>query len=43
MGFLSKRFNSANLLFFENFDDGNFDLKNKSTFQMVVKHGHDFK
>lgn len=37
MGFLFKRFKSA--LFFENFDDGNFDLKNKSTFQMVVQDG----
>jgi len=39
MGFLFKRFKSANLLFFENFDDGNFDLKLKSTFQVVVYYG----
>ena len=39
MGILFKRFNSANLLFFENFDDGNFDLLIKSTFQVVVYNG----
>lgn len=39
MGILFKRFKSANLMFFENFDDGNFDLNTKSTFQMVVYNG----
>lgn len=39
MGFLFERFNSVLQMFFENFDDGNFDLKNKSTFQMAVNYG----
>jgi len=43
MGFLSKRFKSAKPLFFENFVDGNFDLKFKSTFQMVVNYERNLK
>lgn len=43
MGFLTKRFKSAKPLFFENFDDGNFDLKIKSTFQVVVNYGRNYK